>query len=127
VTNRDGSKECALVAVQAALEKNALEPVLLDVSAESTYTDYILVLSGRSDRQVLAISQSILERCTARRMRPVGFEGTGEWTLIDFGDVVVHVFHHPTREFYDVEGLWSEAPRVHLSVPEDARAYGPMY
>jgi ribosome-associated protein len=125
--NRDGSKECALLAVEAALEKKALEPVLLDVSAESSYTDYILIVSGQSDRQVQAISQAIQDRFAAHRLRPVGLEGTGEWTLIDYGDVVVHVFHHPTREFYDLEGIWSEVPRVHLSVPPEARAYGPMY
>ena len=122
-----GSKESALLAVEAALEKKGLEPVLIDVSAEASYTDYILVVSGRSDRQVQAIADWVQERLAALRVRPLGVEGAGDWVLLDFGDVVVHVFYHPVREFYDLEGLWIQAPRVPLAVPPEARAYEPMY
>jgi ribosome-associated protein len=101
--------------------------VLLAVSAETSYTDYIHIVSARSDRQVQAISQAIQERFAALRMRPIGVEGAGDWILLDFGDVVVHVFHHPAREFYDLEGMLIEAPRVQLTVPSEARAYEPMY
>jgi len=127
VTNRNGFKESALAAVEAAIEKKALEPVLLDVSAESSYTDYILIVSARSDRQVQAISDHIIETFSARRVRPLGVEGVKDWVLIDFGVLVVHVFYHPVREFYDLEGLWIEAPRVPLAVPAESRAYEPMY
>jgi len=127
VTNRNGFKESALAAVEAAIEKKALEPVLLDVSAESSYTDYILIVSGRSDRQVQAISDYIVESMAARRLRPIGIEGVKDWVLLDFGALIVHVFYHPVREFYDLEGLWIEAPRVPLAVPAESRVYEPMY
>jgi ribosome-associated protein len=127
VTKQNGSKESALLAVQAALEKKALEPILLDVSTQASYTDYILVVSGRSDRQVQAIADGIVDAFAKHRHRPLGVEGTGDWTLIDFGDVVVHVFNHPMREFYDLEGMWIEAPRVPLEVPAEARISEPMY
>jgi ribosome-associated protein len=121
-----------MAAMEAALEKKALEPVLLDVKGQSSYTDYILVLSGRSDRHVQAVSDAVVELVKQLRgMSPMGIEGKrdGHWTLIDFGDVVVHVFYHPVREFYDLEGLWVDAPRVPIDVPPDARlqvgeAYG---
>ncbi len=126
------SIDLAMAAMEAGLEKKALEPVLLDVKEQSSYTDYILVLSGRSDRHVQAVADAILEQ--AKRMRgapPIGVEGKrdGHWTLIDLGDVVVHVFYHPVREFYDLEGLWVDAPRVPIEIPPDARldvgeAYG---
>jgi ribosome-associated protein len=126
------SVELAKAAMEAALEKKALEPVLLDVQGQSSYTDYILVLSGRSDRHVQAVADAVVESLRrTRNARPLGIEGKrdGQWTLIDFGDVVVHVFYHPVREFYDLEGLWVDAPRVPIDVPADARidaaaAYG---
>ena len=121
-----------MTAMEAALEKKALEPVLLDVKGQSSYTDYILLLSGRSDRHVQAVADAVMEIVKKTRGKlPLGVEGKrdGQWTLIDFGDVVVHVFYHPVREFYDLEGLWVDAPRVPIDVPPDARlqvgeAYG---
>jgi len=112
-----------LVATAAALDKKALEPVLLDVREATSYTDFILIVSGRSDRQVQAIADGILDRVAEEQVRPLGVEGDreGHWTLVDLGDVVVHVFYHPRREFYDLEGLWSDAPRVRLEVPPEAR------
>ena len=126
------AKKMAMEAMEAALDKKALEPVLLDVQGHSSYTDYILLLSGRSDRHVQAVADAVLEALKrSRNARPLGVEGKrdGQWTLIDFGDVVVHVFYHPVREFYDLEGLWVDAPRVPIDVPADARidaaqAYG---
>ena len=111
----------AMRAVEAALDKKGLEPVLLDVREMASYTDYILVVSGRSDRQVSAIADAILE--ALKDKKAVGTEGSrqGQWTLLDFGDVIVHVFYHPVREYYDLESLWIEAPRVKLDVPPEAR------
>lgn len=118
------SRETALHAVEAALDKKALGPVLLEVAHQPSYTDYLLVLSGRSDRHVQHIADGILESF-ARDLgrKPIGTEGMtdGRWVLLDFGELVVHVFHHPLRDFYDLEGLWCEAPRVPLDLPEDAR------
>jgi ribosome-associated protein len=128
LASQTSSKEQALRALEAALEKKALEPVLLDVSGQASYTDYILLVSGTSDRHVQTISDSIVEAFVKLRRRPIGVEGQreGQWALIDFGDVVVHVFYHPMRDFYDLEGLWCDAPRVALEVPAEARA-GHMY
>jgi ribosome-associated protein len=122
------SKEQAHLAIAAALEKKALEPALLDLTEQASYTDYLVVLSGTSDRHVQTITDAVVEAFAKLRRRPIGVEGAkeGQWSLIDFGDVVVHVFYHPMRDFYDLEGLWCDAPRVALDVPAEARA-GQMY
>lgn len=123
IRNVSDTKRLALVAAEAALEKKALEPVLLDVRGATSYTDFILVVSGRSDRQVQSIADGIVERMAKERVRPLGVEGDseGQWILVDLGDVVVHVFYHQLREFYDLEGLWSDAPRIGLEIPPEAR------
>jgi ribosome-associated protein len=110
--------------MEAALEKKGLEPVLLDVTDQASYTDFILIISGRSDRHVQAVADAVEETLKhAHRAVPIGVEGKrdGQWTLLDFGDVVVHVFYHPVREFYDLEGLWIDAPRVPVDVPPESR------
>jgi len=116
------TRELAIAAMEAALDKRALAPILIDVSAMGSYTDFIGVVSGRSDRQVDAIAEGIGLSMKARGIYPLGREGsgTGRWTLLDFGAFVIHVFYHPVREFYDLESLWIEAPRVKLDVPPEA-------
>jgi ribosome-associated protein len=117
-------------AMEAALEKKGLEPMLLDVREQSSYTDYILLLSGRSDRHVQAVAEAVSHALKQRGAHAIGIEGKrdGHWTLLDFGDLVVHVFYHPVREFYDLEGLWIDAPRVPIQIPPDARlAAGEAY
>jgi ribosome-associated protein len=112
----------AEAAIGAALDKKALLPVLLDVSARASYTDFIAIVSGRSDRQVDAIAENVIQALTGRGWQLLGREGNGNgrWTLLDFGDIVLHVFFHPVREFYDIESLWIDAPRVKLKVPPEA-------
>ena len=97
-------------------------PVLIEVSAMASYTDFIGIVSGRSDRQVDAIADGICQALKARGLYPLGQEGSGSgrWTLLDFGAFVIHVFYHPVREFYDLESLWIEAPRVPLDVPAES-------
>jgi ribosome-associated protein len=121
-TNTEGL-DGALRALTLALEKKALEPILLDVRALCSFTNYQLLLSGRSDRQVDAIADGIELELKAEGLRPLGAEGarTGQWALLDYGDFVVHVFLHSAREHYDLEGLWNDAPRVPIDVPPDAR------
>jgi ribosome-associated protein len=116
------SRAVAEVAIEAALDKKALLPVLLDVSERATYTDFIGIVSGRSDRQVEAIAEHVAATLKARGWQLLSREGngSGRWTLLDFGDIVVHVFYHPVREFYDIESLWIDAPRVKLKVPPEA-------
>lgn len=117
------SRELAQAAVDAALTKNAMEPVLLDVSALATYTDYLLLLSGRNLRQVEAIAEAVQQGMKAAGHDAISKEGNrgGQWMLLDYGDVVVHVFYHPIREYYDLEGLWVDAQRVELDVPAELR------
>lgn len=115
--------EGAMRALELALDKKALEPVLLDVRELCSFCNYQLVLSGRSDRQVDAIADGIAAGLKAEGLRPIGSEGarTGQWALLDYGDFIVHVFLHAAREHYDLEGLWNDAPRVPIDVPPDAR------
>ena len=117
------TRELAIAAMEAALDKRALAPILIDVSSMGSYTDFIGVVSGRSDRQVDAIAEGVSLAMKARGIYPLGREGsgTGRWTLLDFGAFVIHVFYHPVREFYDLESLWIEAPRVPLDVPPEAK------
>jgi ribosome-associated protein len=112
----------ALELMNGALDKKALMPVLIDVSGMASYTDFIGIVSGRSDRQVDAIADHIVALMKARGRYVIGQEGSGNgrWTLLDFGSIVVHVFYHPVREFYDLESLWIDAPRVKLAVPPEA-------
>jgi ribosome-associated protein len=114
----------AMRALALALDRKALEPVLLDVRDLCSFCNYQLVLSGRSDRQVDAIADGISAGLKQEGMRPLGAEGarTGQWALLDYGDFVVHVFLHAAREHYDLEGLWNDAPRVPIEVPPEARA-----
>jgi ribosome-associated protein len=113
----------AMRALTLALDKKALEPVLLDVRQLCSFCNYQLIISGRSDRQVDAISDAIELGLKEEGMRPISTEGarSGQWALLDYGDFVVHVFLHAAREHYDLEGLWNDAPRVPIDVPADAR------
>ena len=110
------SKTKSLLIVEAALQKKASGLVLMEMKGVTSFTDYFFVCSGKSDRQVQAIAQGIEEALEKEGIRPLGVEGTreGRWVLMDYEDVVVHVFLEPAREFYDLEGLWGEAPRISL-------------
>jgi len=113
----------AMRALALALDKKALEPVLLDVRQLCSFCNYQLVISGRSDRQVDAIADGIELALKHEGLRPISTEGarSGQWALLDYGDFVVHVFLHSAREHYDLEGLWNDAPRVPIDVPAEAR------
>lgn len=110
------SKAKSFLCVKAAAEKKAEELVLLDMRGTSSFTDYFFICSGRSDRQVQAIAQGIEEALEREGVRPLGLEGVsaGKWILMDYEDVVVHIFQEPVRRFYDLEGLWIDAPRIDL-------------
>lgn len=122
--NVDDGLASVMRALELALDKKALEPVLLDVRTLCSFCNYQLVLSGRSDRQVDAIADGIAIGLKEEGIRPIAAEGarTGQWALLDYGDFVVHVFLHAAREHYDLEGLWNDAPRIAIEVPDDARA-----
>lgn len=91
----------------------------MEVRDITSVADYFIICSGRSDRQVQSIAQGIAENLGKMGLRPLSVEGTtrGHWVLMDFSDVIVHIFYQPIREFYDLEGLWAHAPRVQLPEP----------
>jgi len=96
----------------AALQRKAKDLTILKVKELSSFTDYFIICSGTSDRQVRAIADSIETGMKKLGVLPLGIEGrqAGEWILIDYSHVVVHIFNQPVREFYDIERLWADAP-----------------
>jgi ribosome-associated protein len=113
------SWEKALLLTRFALDKKACDLVVLDVHEQTSIADYFIVCSGRSDRQVQSIAQGIEENAAEEGFKPFAVEGAqrGHWALIDFSDVIVHVFYEPVREFYDLDGLWGHAPKAKLPEP----------
>ena len=122
----DDTRARLLLCVNAALNRKPQNLSILRVTELTTFTDYFIVCSGNSDRQVQAIAESIREGMKKEEILPVGVEGerAGQWILMDYGDIVVHIFYEPLREFYDIEGLWSEAPIMH--VDETAQSLGAL-
>lgn len=111
--SQDRAQKCAAF----VLDKKAYNVRILDVRKISTLTDFLVLASGSSDRQVKAAAESVhlgLKKDYATM--PIGIEGLneGRWVLIDYGDVMVHVFHEPVRNFYDLDGLWRDAEEVTL-------------
>ena len=108
------TRDKAMLCVSEALECKALDLVLLDVTGLSSVTDYFLIGSGKSSRQVQGIADNLETRLAKLRIKPLGIEGRvdGHWILMDYADVVVHIFYEPVRYFYDLESLWSDAKRV---------------
>jgi ribosome-associated protein len=104
----------ALAAVAAGADKKSESPVILDVRGLSGVADYFVLLSADSDRQAAAVADEVDDRLTGMGAQRLGAEGRsgGGWVLLDFGDVVVHVMSPEARGFYDLEGLWADAPRV---------------
>ena len=115
----------ALLCVRVAVEYKGRHPVVLKVSEMSSFSDYFVIVSGRSSRQVTGIVEHIERKCREEGFRPIGIEGKqeGQWVLMDFGDVIVHVFYDPVREFYDLESLWSEAQQIELEPELRASEY----
>uniref|UniRef100_UPI004057BB8D ribosome silencing factor n=1 Tax=Candidatus Electrothrix sp. TaxID=2170559 RepID=UPI004057BB8D len=101
---------------RTALETKAEDLVILDVHASSSFTDYFVVMSGRSSRHVQGLAEAIEAELRSKRVTSTHSEGLKEglWVLLDFGDIVAHIFYKDEREFYDLEGLWHDAPRVDL-------------
>jgi ribosome-associated protein len=103
--------------VQAVLGKKAEDLIVLDVRDLISYTDVFIFCSGRSSRQVIAIAEHIRITLKKQGIRPLSVEGMteGHWILMDYGDVIIHVFYEPVRRFYDLEGLWTGARRIEYS------------
>ncbi len=109
-----------ILAVRAVQEKKALDVMLIDVTDRQTYTDYILICHGQSDRQVQAIAEHVQQTLRAYKIRPIGTEGEtlNHWVLIDFGGLIVNVFYQPIRELYDLEGIWAGSPLLDIESVE---------
>ncbi len=107
-------------AVVAADDRKALDLKVLHLQKVSDFTDYFLICSGTSERQVQAIADGVQERLRANRVRPLHVEGynRGQWVLLDYGDLVVHVFQEEPRRFYALERLWGDAPDVTAELRE---------
>ena len=114
--NESDSIKVAKRVVTACEDVKGQDIAVLDVRSVSDFADYFVVVSGRSDRQVQGLTNRIIEELIESGSRPVSVEGyeEGQWVLVDCGDVVVHVFYGPVRDFYDIESLWMRARRVDL-------------
>jgi ribosome-associated protein len=113
------SRELAVVLAAAGIDRKAVGIEILDVSGRVDYADFLVIMTGRSDRHVHAIASGIEEAMAAKRVAPISIEGltAATWVLLDFGDVVVHVFQEDARMLYDIEGLWIDASRVPVPEP----------
>ncbi len=100
--------------VNAMLQRKVIAPVLLDVQDLTSVADFFIICSGSSSRQVTAIAATIKKELKNHKIKPISIEGLkeGQWVLLDFGHVVIHVFYDPIRNFYDLEGLWTDAARI---------------
>jgi len=109
---------------RCAAEKKAQEIVEVDLRGMAAFTDRFVICSGNTERQTKAIHDGILEGLRARGLRPRRVEGLGQarWILMDYLDVVVHIFTPETRDFYRLEALWGEAPKRRFSEPAGALA-----
>lgn len=100
-----------------ASDHKALDIVVIDLRNLSSFTDFFVIASGMSDTHVKAIADSIYEEMKEKGRMPIGEEGAknGHWALVDYGDVVAHIFHHTDRAHYHLEKLWYDAPRLSIS------------
>jgi ribosome-associated protein len=111
------TEDAVTLAANAAGEKKATDLVVLDLRKAASFTEYFLICTGASTRQVQAISNAIEESLLKSGKRPMHIEGysSAEWILLDYGDLIVHVFSPASRRFYDLERLWRDAPRLEIS------------
>lgn len=117
-----------LAALDAAIDKGAKSPAILQVTEIAGYTDYVLIVSARNERQVAAVADAIDDAGSRAGGRMLAIESSGDhvWDLLDFDDFMVHVFFHPVRTHYDLESMWSDAPRVALGLPPDVMETGDL-
>jgi ribosome-associated protein len=113
--------ERALKCAELAFDKKAFDIRALDISRVSSIADYLVIVSGSSDKQNQAIADSIRTGLKKfGKVRDIEGESEGKWIVMDYGDVLVHVFHEPLRRYYDLDGLWGMAPELEL--PAEIRA-----
>ncbi len=119
-TPSDEARKIALFCAQAGLEKKAVDVEIIDVTGKVDYADYLVLMTGQSDRHVTAIAEAVDDLLSKQGTHAISLEGLPQahWVLIDFVDVVVHVFEESTRSLYDLDGLWMDARRI--PVEDDA-------
>ena len=111
------------MAVRTIVAHKGLEPVLLEVTKFCSFADFFILCSGGSHRHVTALAQHVEEALAQARVKPLGVEGLeeGQWVLMDYNTVVIHIFLQPQREFYHLEGLWSEVPKTQIDTDSSAQ------
>ncbi|MBP8203680.1 ribosome silencing factor [Pseudomonas sp. TMP9] len=118
------SEDLVKLAITALEEIKAQDITTIDVRGKTSITDFMLIASGTSSRHVKSLVENVLEKVKEQGVRPIGTEGmdTGEWALLDLGDIVVHVMLPTAREFYDLERLWqgAEQSRAQFSAEPSA-------
>ena len=102
--------------LQSCVDSKGIDLSVLDVSEAFGLSDFFIVVSGRSDRHVQGLVNRVMNALEERGITPQGIEGfeAGHWIILDYGEVVLHAFYEPEREIYDIEGLWSTAPRLEV-------------
>ena len=115
----DHARELLKIAAEAADSKQAVDLVALDVSGPLPLTDVFLLATGRNERNVIAIASEIEDKLIESGAKPLRREGRaeGRWILLDFGDLVVHVFHEEDRMYYSLERLWKDCPVIPIDLP----------
>jgi ribosome-associated protein len=122
VTASDRARELVNIAALAADSKQGEDLVALDVSGPLPLTDVFLLVTGRNERNVVAIAGEIEDKMIEAGAKPLRREGRqeGRWILLDFGDIVAHVFHEEDRMYYSLERLWKDCPAIPLDIPAPA-------
>lgn len=115
--NENPARALALAIAHAALDKKALDLEIIDVTGKVDYADFVIVMSATSDRHANALAKNIDTEMSRSGSKASSIEGLpqGAWVLMDYGDVVVHIFHQDTRGYYDLEALWYDAERVEIA------------
>ena len=110
------SLELARLCARVAMDTKAEDLLVLDVGELTSFTDYFIIMSGRSTRHVQGLAEAIEVDLRSKKLSTSSAEGLNEgtWVLLDYSDVVVHIFYSETRKFFDIEGLWHDAPRISL-------------
>jgi len=118
ISNHDSSPDSSIdLFVKAAMGRKAIDLVVLDISKITSIADSFIICSGHSSRQVTAIAEFVCIELKKQGIKPLSIEGMqeGHWVILDYGRVIIHIFHQPVREFYNLEGLWSDAEQITTS------------
>ncbi len=112
--------------IDAVLGKKAVDVAVLDVRGLTSIADAFIICSGRSNRQVSAIAEHVERELRKQKIKPLSVEGAkeGQWVLLDYGYVIIHVFFDSVRQFYDLEGLWADARRLKIPGAKKSRTGG---